>query len=201
MNNIKYRRWDFTWRSGYPQRSSWGCLLHQMNYIVARVDVPEWSPTNNRMGMGSDLRLAGWYKLAQPIQLQLGRYNLMRCNTLKHSLQRREVENRLVFWKKFTSETVSRQLRWQRGPFYRKRDATGKTWTGMQIKHAMTTRLIHLLRVDVRPMDERDEGSDRQSRSLVPSSVMGVKDARMTSVKEREIGWCENLSRMMNALL
>ena len=26
-------------------------------------------------------------------------------------------------------------------------------------------------------------------------SVMGVKDARMTSIKEREIGWCENLSR------
>jgi len=24
MNNIKYRRQDFTWHSGYPQRSSWG---------------------------------------------------------------------------------------------------------------------------------------------------------------------------------
>src|SRR5882724_5784999 len=41
----------------------------------------------------------------------------------------------------------------------------------------------------------RDEGSDRRSRSLVRSSVMGVEDARMTSVKEREIGWCENLLR------
>jgi len=42
----------------------------------------------------------------------------------------------------------------------------------------------------------RDEGSDRRSRSLICSSVMGVKDARMTSVKEREIGRCENLSRV-----
>ena len=41
----------------------------------------------------------------------------------------------------------------------------------------------------------RDEGSDRQSRSLVHSSVMGVEDARMTSVKEREVRWYENISR------
>jgi len=36
----------------------------------------------------------------------------------------------------------------------------------------------------------QDEGSDRQSRSLVCSSVMGVKDARMTYVieREREVG-------------
>jgi len=44
----------------------------------------------------------------------------------------------------------------------------------------------------------RDEGSDRRSRSLVHSSVMGVEDARLTSVeRERggEVGWYENLSR------
>jgi len=40
-----------------------------------------------------------------------------------------------------------------------------------------------------------DEGSDIKSRSLVCSSVMGVEDARMTFVKEREVGWYENLSR------
>ena len=40
-----------------------------------------------------------------------------------------------------------------------------------------------------------DEGSDRQARSLVHSSVMGVEDARMTFVKEREVGWYENPSR------
>jgi len=30
---------------------------------------------------------------------------------------------------------------------------------------------------------------------LVCSSVMGVEDARKTFVKEREVGWYENLSR------
>jgi len=32
----------------------------------------------------------------------------------------------------------------------------------------------------------QDEGSDRQSRSLVCSSVIGVEDARMTAIIERE---------------
>ena len=69
-------------------------------------------------------------------------------------------------------------------------------WTQMQIKHAVTTS------ADMSPLGECemqwmswDEGSDRRSRSLICSSVMGVKDARMTFCKEREVGWCKNLSR------
>ena len=47
----------------------------------------------------------------------------------------------------------------------------------------------------------RDEGSDRRSRSLVRSSVMGVEDARMTSVKERERSGDVKISQEpMNAL-
>src|SRR5882724_2786708 len=66
----------------------------------------------------------------------------------------------------------------------------------MQIKHAVTTSAdtSSLGGCEMRWMS-RDEGSDKRSRSLVCSSVMGVEDARMTSVKEREIGWCENLLR------
>src|SRR5882724_3315950 len=66
----------------------------------------------------------------------------------------------------------------------------------MQMKHAVTTSadMSSLGGCEMQWMSQ-DEGSDRRSRSLVRSSVMGVEDARMTSVKEREIGWCENLSR------
>src|SRR5882724_7829507 len=66
----------------------------------------------------------------------------------------------------------------------------------MQIKHAVTTSAdtSSLGGCEMRWMS-RDEGSDRQSRSLVHSSVMGVEDARMTFIREREIGWCKNLSR------
>ena len=47
----------------------------------------------------------------------------------------------------------------------------------------------------------QDEGSDRQSRSLVCSSVMGVEDARMTSIKERERSGDVKISQeLMNAL-
>jgi len=68
-------------------------------------------------------------------------------------------------------------------------------WTRMQIKYKVTTL------ADTSSLGgcemwwmSRDEGSDRQSRSLVHSSVMGVEDARMTSVN-REVGWYGNLSR------
>src|SRR5882724_2725788 len=66
----------------------------------------------------------------------------------------------------------------------------------MQIKHAVTTLadMSSLGGCEMQWMS-RDEGSDRRSRSLVRSSVMGVKDARMTFVRERKIGWCKNLSR------
>ena len=58
----------------------------------------------------------------------------------------------------------------------------------MQIKHEVTTLAdtSSLGGCEMQWMS-RDEGSDRQSRSLVCSSVMGVKDARMTSVN-RERG-------------
>ena len=66
----------------------------------------------------------------------------------------------------------------------------------MQIKHEMTTStdLSSSGGCEMWWMS-REVGSDRRSRSLVCSSVMGVEDARMTSVEEREIGWCENFSR------
>ena len=63
----------------------------------------------------------------------------------------------------------------------------------MQIKHEVTT-LAHTSSSGGCEMwwMSRDEGSDRQSRSLVHSSVMGVEDPRMTSVikreREREVG-------------
>src|SRR5882724_485836 len=46
----------------------------------------------------------------------------------------------------------------------------------------------------------RDEGSDRQSRSLVCSSVMGVEDARMTSVKRERSGGVKISQELINAL-
>src|SRR5882724_2974207 len=66
----------------------------------------------------------------------------------------------------------------------------------MQIKHTVTTSadMSSLGGCEMRWMSQ-DEGSDRRSRSLVCSSVMGVKDARMTFIKEREVRWYENLSR------
>ena len=118
------------------------------------------------------------------------------CNMLKCSLQRRVVENWPVFWKKFTSETFSWQLRWQRSFLQKVGTQLAKPWTRTQIKHAVTTSadMSSLGGCEMRWMS-RDEGSDRWSRSLVCSSVMGVEDARMTFVEEREIGWCEILSR------
>ena len=74
-----------------------------------------------------------------------------------------------------------------------------KPWTQTQINHKVTTL------ANTSPLGgcemwwmSQDEGSDRQSRSLVCSSVMGVEDARMTSVKRErggEVGWYENLLR------
>ena len=67
----------------------------------------------------------------------------------------------------------------------------------MQIKHEVTTsaNMSSLGGCEMWWMSQ-DEGSDRQSRSLVCSSVMGIKDARMTSVnREREVGWYKDLSR------
>ena len=67
-------------------------------------------------------------------------------------------------------------------------------WTLMQIKHEVTTLAdISSLGGCETQWISQDEGSDRRSRSLVCSSVMGVEDARVTSViereRERELGW------------
>src|SRR5882724_4626928 len=45
-----------------------------------------------------------------------------------------------------------------------------------------------------------DEGSDRRSRSSVRSSVMGVEDARMTSIKRERSGGVKISQELMNAL-
>ena len=62
-----------------------------------------------------------------------------------------------------------------------------KPWTQTQIKHKLSTSAnMSSLRGCETWCVSQDEGSDRQSRNLVCSSVMGVKDARMTFVIERE---------------
>ena len=62
----------------------------------------------------------------------------------------------------------------------------------LQIKHEVTT-LADMSSSGGCEMQwmSQDEGSNRRSRSLVHSTVMGVKDARMTSVieGEGERGW------------
>jgi len=119
-----------------------------------------------------------------------------RCNTLKHSLERRVVENQPVF-------ESSLLLRWilgswdEESPLLQKVGTQlAKLWTWTQIKHAVTTSAdTSSSGGSEMQWMSRDEGSDRQSRSLVCSSVMEVEDARMTFIREREIGWCKNLSR------
>ena len=75
----------------------------------------------------------------------------------------------------------------------------------MQIKHKVTT-LADTSSLGGYEMwwMSQDEGSDRQSRSLVCSSVMGVEDARVTSVnREREgerSGGMKISRELMNAL-
>jgi len=64
MNNIKYRRQDFTWCSGILRDQAEGHLLHQMNYIVAQVDIPSGVQTNIESGMGWTSGLARWHKLS-----------------------------------------------------------------------------------------------------------------------------------------
>ena len=67
----------------------------------------------------------------------------------------------------------------------------------MQIKHEVTTSANNS---SSRGCEmwwmSQDEGSDRRSKSLVCSSVIGVEDARMTAVIERKgTRWYENLLR------
>jgi len=63
----------------------------------------------------------------------------------------------------------------------------GKPWTQMQIKHELSTLAdMSSSREYEMQWISQEEGSNRRSRSLVHSSVMGVEDARMTSVIERE---------------
>src|SRR5882724_6118385 len=71
----------------------------------------------------------------------------------------------------------------------------------MQIKHTVTTSADTSSSggCEMRWMS-RDEGSDRQSRSLVRSSVMGVEDARMTSIKRERSGGVKISQELMNAL-
>ena len=71
----------------------------------------------------------------------------------------------------------------------------------MQIKHAVAT-LANTSSSDGCEMQwmSRDEGSDRRSRSLVCSSVMGVEDARMTSIKRERSGGVKISQELMNAL-
>jgi len=75
-----------------------------------------------------------------------------------------------------------------------------KLWTQTLIKHEVS------ISADTSSLGEcemwwmsQDEGSDRQSRSLVHASAMGVEDARMTSVLrregEREVRWYEKFLR------
>ena len=62
-----------------------------------------------------------------------------------------------------------------------------KMWTWMQIKHKLSTSAdTSSWRGCEMQWISRDEGSDRQYRSLVCSSVIGVEDARMTAIIERE---------------
>src|SRR5882724_8464753 len=78
-----------------------------------------------------------------------------------------------------------------------------KLWTQTQIKHEVTTLpdMSSWGGCEMRWMS-RDEGSNRQSRSLVHSSVMGVEDARMTFIRERErLGGVKISQEPMNALL
>jgi len=85
--------------------------------------------------------------------------------------------------------------------FTERRHATGKSVNPNKIKHTVTTLADTSSSggSEMRWMS-LDEGSDRRSRSLVGSSVMGVKDARMTFVKEER--WVyENSQELMNALL
>jgi len=65
----------------------------------------------------------------------------------------------------------------------------------MQIKHAVTTSadMSSLSGCEMRWMSV-DEGSDRQSRSLVCSCDRGRR-CQDDFHKEREIKWCKNLSR------
>src|SRR5882724_10024883 len=71
----------------------------------------------------------------------------------------------------------------------------------MQIKHAVTALadMSSSGGCEMRWMSQ-DEGSDRRSRSLVHSSVMGVEDARMTSVKRERSGGVKISQQLMNAL-
>ena len=57
----------------------------------------------------------------------------------------------------------------------------------MQIKHELSLSAdMSISRGCETWWISQDEGSDRQSRSLVCSSVIGVEDARMTAIIERE---------------
>src|SRR5882724_8512326 len=71
----------------------------------------------------------------------------------------------------------------------------------MQIKHTVTTlaNISSLGGCEMRWMS-RDEGSDRRSKSLVCSSVMGVEDARMTSIKRERSDGVKISQELMNAL-
>ena len=76
-------------------------------------------------------------------------------------------------------------------------DATCKLWTQMQIKHELITlaNMSSLRGCEIQWISQ-DKGSERQSRSLVHSSVIGIEDARMTVVyRERELRWYEDLLR------
>jgi len=72
-----------------------------------------------------------------------------------------------------------------------------KQWTQMQVKHEVTTLAnMSSLRGCEMWWISQYEGSERQSRSLVCSSGIGVKDARMTAIyRVRELRWYEDLLR------
>ena len=76
MNNIKYRRQDFTWCSGYPQRSSWGVPTASDELYSCLC----WHPWVESKLSGMGIRPQDQpddISSAQPIWLQLGRYDLM----------------------------------------------------------------------------------------------------------------------------
>ena len=79
MNNIKYRRQDFTWHSGYPQRSSWGAPTASDELYSCSGWRP-WVESKLIIELGMGIKPQDWLddiSSAQPTQLQVRRYDLM----------------------------------------------------------------------------------------------------------------------------
>jgi len=74
-DNIKYRKWTLPDAVVILRDQAEGRLLRQMNYIVARTNIP-----SNRNSAGMGIESQDWpdnVSSAQEIRLQLGRYDLV----------------------------------------------------------------------------------------------------------------------------